>query len=130
MGPHLSDAGFCTEDVLVESYEPGASVAHYLRTPHPRNGEVSSALGGCPKTPVNVACHADQAAACVATLAQFMQWRMVRSLVDAQKYLQRFQCKGVTLVVDAYLQMLPACLHASKTAAKVFPPLFLRFLHR
>ncbi|GAB4817539.1 hypothetical protein N2152v2_004585 [Parachlorella kessleri] len=33
-------AGLVSEAVLVETFEPGMSVAHYLRTPHPRNGEV------------------------------------------------------------------------------------------
>jgi hypothetical protein len=32
--------GLLSESVLVETFEPGQSVAHYLRNPHPRNGEV------------------------------------------------------------------------------------------
>lgn len=33
-------AGYCTEDVLVETFEPGKSVAHFVRTPHPQNTQI------------------------------------------------------------------------------------------
>ncbi|PSC71628.1 putative serine threonine-kinase abkC isoform A [Micractinium conductrix] len=32
--------GYCTEDVLVESFEAGQSVANFIRTPHPQNTQI------------------------------------------------------------------------------------------
>jgi hypothetical protein len=32
--------GYCTEAVLVESYEPGRSVAAFMHNPHPQNTQV------------------------------------------------------------------------------------------
>ena len=35
-------AGYSTESVLVETFEPGRSVAHFIRNPHPWNTQASS----------------------------------------------------------------------------------------
>ncbi|KAL4443762.1 hypothetical protein ABPG75_011499 [Micractinium tetrahymenae] len=32
--------GYCTREVLVETFEPGRSVAHFIRTPHPQNTQI------------------------------------------------------------------------------------------
>ncbi len=35
-------AGYCTREVLVETFEPGRSVAAFIRTPHPQNTQASA----------------------------------------------------------------------------------------
>lgn len=72
--------GYCTEAVLVESYEPGQSVSTFIQNPHPQNTQVgaqdsgTSAYAPTRSLPTAVAPGSCQAGCWVAASAALGHW--------------------------------------------------------